>query len=113
MKTFVNAFLFAQAFVSCGWGIPRVGYVMISFGIANSVAAGFAGVVSKIIGRNKLLAFSFIVHGALIIWMRQWTAVANDSFAYCSMAAIWGLVDGIWLVIVNCKLYKYILAVQC
>lgn len=75
---------------------------MIAFGIMNSVAAGFAGVVSKVIGRNKLLAFSFIVHGALIIWMRQWIAVANDSFAYCSMAAIWGLVDGIWLVIINC-----------
>lgn len=78
---------------------------MIAFGIANAVAAAFAGIVSKTIGRNKLLALSFIVHGALMLWMHQWVAVANDSIAYCTMAAIWGLVDGIWLVIINCKFF--------
>lgn len=78
---------------------------MIAFGIANAVAAALAGGVSKIIGRNKLLVFSFFSHGALMIWMYQWTAVANDAIAYGSMAAIWGLVDGIWLVIINCMFH--------
>lgn len=93
-----------QAFVACGWGVSRVGYVMIAFGISNAIAAALAGGASKIIGRNKILLFALIVHGALMLWMRQWIAVANDFIAYCSMAAIWGLVDGIWLVIINCEL---------
>lgn len=108
IKNIFETFIYLQAFVACGWGISRVGYVMIAFGIANAVAAGLSGAVSKIIGRNKILLFALIVHGALLLWMRQWTAVANDVFAYSSMAAIWGLVDGIWLVIINCK-YLYLI----
>lgn len=88
--------------MACGWGISRIGYVMIWFGIANAIAAALAGAVAKVVGRNKILLLTLIVHCCLIVWMKQWTAVPNDFLSYCSMAAIWGLLDGTWLVTINC-----------
>lgn len=91
-----------QAFIACGWGIPRIGYVMICFGISNTIAAALASAIAKVVGRNKILMLTLVLHGSLLIWMRQWIAVPNDIVAYCSMAALWGLLDGTWLVIINC-----------
>lgn len=79
---------------------------MIAFGIANAIAAALATAISKVVGRTPILVATLILHGALLIWMREWTAVANDYVSYFSMAAVWGLVDGIWLVLVNCKLRR-------
>lgn len=95
-----------QAFIACGWGIPRIGYVMICFGISNTIAAALASAVAKVVGRNKILMLTLVLHGSLLIWMRQWIAVPNDIVAYCSMAALWGLLDGTWLVIINC-MFQY------
>lgn len=76
---------------------------MICFGLANTIAAALASAVAKVVGRNKILMLTLVLHGTLLMWMRQWVAVPNDFVAYCSMAAIWGLLDGTWLVIINCK----------
>ena len=76
---------------------------MICFGVANAIAAAFAGGISKIIGRFPIMVATLILHASLLIWMRAWVAVENNLLAYCAMAAIWGLADGIWLVVVNCK----------
>lgn len=97
-------FFFLQAFVACGWGISRIGYVMIGFGAANAIAALLATAISKVVGRTPILFATLILHGSLLIWMHEWTAVANDFVAYFTMAFIWGLADGIWLVIINCKI---------
>lgn len=76
---------------------------MICFGLANTVAAALASAVAKHVGRNKILALTLILHSTLLMWMRQWVAVPNDFMSYCSMAALWGLLDGTWLVIINCN----------
>lgn len=76
---------------------------MICFGIANTIAAAVAASVAKQFGRNKILVLTLILHAILLIWMNQWRAVANDIYAYGTMAALWGLLDGTWLVIINCQ----------
>lgn len=76
---------------------------MIFFGISNVVAAAFAGGITKITGRLPVMVTITIVHGALIVWMRVWVAVEDDYMSYGLMAALWGLVDGTWLIQVNCK----------
>lgn len=76
---------------------------MICFGVANTIAAALAASVAKLIGRNKILAITLFLHAVLLVWMHQWTAVPNDYIAYGAMAAMWGLLDGTWLVIINCK----------
>lgn len=76
---------------------------MICFGLANTIAAAVASALAKLIGRNKILAITLVLHAILLMYMHEWTAVPNDLLAYCSMAAMWGLLDGTWLVIINCK----------
>lgn len=78
---------------------------MICFGIANAVAAIVAGGLTKCLGRMPLLAGTLTAHAALLVWMRVWTAVENDYATYFTMAALWGLVDGVWLVLINCMLH--------
>lgn len=75
---------------------------MIVFGLANAIAAVIAGSLAKCLGRIPLMAGTLVVHLGLLIWMRLWIAVANDYGTYFAMAGIWGLVDGVWLVLVNC-----------
>lgn len=76
---------------------------MICFGLGNTIAAALASAIAKIVGRNKILALTLILHATLLMYMRQWVAIPNDYITYCSMAAIWGLLDGTWLVIINCR----------
>ncbi|XP_055372672.1 UNC93-like protein [Condylostylus longicornis] len=92
---------FTVSFIACGWGISRIGFAMICFGISNAIAAGFAGAVAKYFGRISIMIFVYLLQGSLLIWMYNWRAVENDYISYCVLAAIWGVCDGIWLVNVN------------
>lgn len=76
---------------------------MICFGVANTMAAAFAGALAKFTGRFPMMIGTMLLHGGLMLYMRFWIAVNDDYWSYCSMAAVWGLADGIWLVQVNCK----------
>lgn len=92
---------FTASFVACGWGISRIGFAMICFGIANAIAAGIAGALAKLVGRISIMISVFILHGGLLIWMHEWIPVEGDYITYCTMAALWGVADGLWLVNVN------------
>lgn len=101
-----------QSFVACGWGISRIGYTMICFGISNAIAAAFAGGLAKCLGRFPMMVGTLVVHISLLVWMRLWVAVDSDYMTYFTMAAIWGLVDGVWLVQINCKSSMFIVTLQ-
>lgn len=107
VKTTSNIFLYfiflEQSYVACGWGISKIGYAMICFGIANTLAAIVAGGLTKWVGRLPLLLATMALHAGLLVWMGLWVAVDSDYVTYCTMAALWGLADGVWLVLVNCE----------
>ncbi|XP_068145994.1 UNC93-like protein [Drosophila tropicalis] len=92
---------FTRSFVACGWGISKIGFAMICFGIANAVAAGIAGALVERIGRVSLAAICAILNLCLLSYMYTWEAREGDYLSYCTFAAIWGICDGIWLVVVN------------
>lgn len=92
---------FTASFVACGWGISRIGFAMICFGISNAIAAGVAGALAKLVGRLSIMLTVFVIHFCLLVWMHQWVAVEGNYEVYCIMAAVWGACDGIWLVNVN------------
>lgn len=99
-QAFVNV-EFTAAFVACGWGISNIGYAMICFGVVNAIGSALAGALTKLTGQFVVLLGNTFVHVSLIVWMVNWDPVAGDSLTLCVMAAIWGLVDGIWLVQIN------------
>lgn len=91
---------FTASFVACGWGIANIGYAMMCFGIANAVGSLVAGFLTKLIGRYTVVAITAGVHLALLLWLIQWRPVTGGIF-YCAIAAVWGCVNGIWLVQIN------------
>ncbi|XP_065367954.1 UNC93-like protein [Calliphora vicina] len=92
---------FTKSFVACGWGISNIGFAMICFGVANAIAAGFAGGVAEKLGRVKLAVLCALLNLALFVYMYFYEAEQGDFIKYCAFAAIWGICDGVWLVIIN------------
>uniref|UniRef100_A0A1L8D8Y9 Putative conserved plasma membrane protein n=1 Tax=Nyssomyia neivai TaxID=330878 RepID=A0A1L8D8Y9_9DIPT len=92
---------FTASFVACGWGISKIGYAMIFFGVANAAGSALAGALTKITGRLPVLVGNLLLHTSLIMWMQLWTPTPSSGVIYCCMAALWGLADGVWLVQVN------------
>lgn len=79
---------------------------MICFGVANAIAAGLAGGVAEKLGRIKLAILCALINLALFAYMFIYEAKQGDYIKYCAFAAIWGICDGVWLVVINGELRK-------
>ena len=79
---------------------------MICFGVANAIAAGLAGGVAEKLGRIKLAILCALINLALFAYMLIYEAKQGDYIKYCAFAAIWGICDGVWLVVINGELRK-------
>uniref|UniRef100_A0A182J1T0 UNC93-like protein n=1 Tax=Anopheles atroparvus TaxID=41427 RepID=A0A182J1T0_ANOAO len=91
---------FTKSFVACGLGISYIGYAMISFGLANTVAAAFTPYVTKHLGRRVLVLVTALFHAALIVFMLLWKPT-DEYYKYSIIVACWGLADGVWLIQIN------------
>lgn len=93
-----------QAFVSCGWGISNIGFVMICFGVCNGLAAIFTGSIVKITGRNPVICFALSLHVALIVTLLVWRPTPDGKLIFFVISGLWGICDAVWLVQINCEL---------
>uniref|UniRef100_A0A182TP89 UNC93-like protein n=1 Tax=Anopheles melas TaxID=34690 RepID=A0A182TP89_9DIPT len=91
---------FTKSFVACGLGISYIGYAMISFGLANAVAAACTPYITKHLGRRLLILVTCLFHAALIVFMLLWTPT-DEYYKYSIIVACWGLADGVWLIQIN------------
>ncbi|KAF5288409.1 hypothetical protein FQR65_LT12022 [Abscondita terminalis] len=89
------------SYVSCGWGISNIGFVMICFGIVNAIAAIFAGGISKKVGRTPMIIFVFLLHITLLISLLFWKPYSDNKIPFFVIAGLWGLCDAVWLVQIN------------
>ncbi|XP_028130120.2 UNC93-like protein isoform X1 [Diabrotica virgifera virgifera] len=92
---------FTSAFVSCGWGISNIGYVMICFGACNGIASICSGSIVKITGRRPLIAFALVLHVALLVTLLYWRPSAHNTWIYFVVSGLWGVCDSLWLVQIN------------
>ncbi|XP_050310325.1 UNC93-like protein isoform X2 [Anthonomus grandis grandis] len=92
---------FNSAFVSCGWGISNIGFVMICFGVCNGLAAIFIGGIIKITGRTPVICLALSLHVALIVTLLVWRPSEDNKISFFVLAGLWGLCDAIWLVQIN------------
>lgn len=98
---FINADMTA-AFFACGWGISKIGYAMMCFGVVNAIGSALAGALTKMAGRFQVLLGNAVIHLSLLVWLANWRAT-NDAWIYCCIAGVYGLVNGVWLVQINGK----------
>ncbi|KAK9887329.1 hypothetical protein WA026_021998 [Henosepilachna vigintioctopunctata] len=96
-----QAFIAAEytiAFVTCGWGVENIGFVMICFGVCNGIASTSIGGLTKTFGRKLFILLGFLLHLSLIITLRFWAPGSLDKFVYFIISGLWGFCDAIWLV---------------
>ncbi|CAH1156083.1 unnamed protein product [Phaedon cochleariae] len=92
---------FTSAFVSCGWGINNIGFVMICFGVCNGIASIFSGSIVKITGRNPVICFALSLHFALLVTLLVWKPSVDNKPLFFLISGLWGICDALWLVQIN------------
>jgi hypothetical protein len=55
-----------QAYITCGWGVHNVGYVMITYGVCDAVFSMGFGAVIKFCGRIPLFVFGACLNVVVI-----------------------------------------------
>nr|XP_006824709.1 PREDICTED: protein unc-93 homolog A-like [Saccoglossus kowalevskii] len=88
--------VFVKSYVSCVIGVNMVGYVMICYGVSNTVFCVIAGRVATYIGRVTLVAIGGAMLVSLSISLLLWEPRAEQMPVYFIIAAGWGLADAIW-----------------
>jgi predicted MFS family arabinose efflux permease len=99
--------LFFQAYVACAWGISNIGYVMICYGITNSISAISTGSIVKLTGRVPVVCCAFLLHLGIIIFLLTWAPTPDDKILFFVVTGLWGISDGVWLVQINGKLTRF------
>ncbi|KAJ8929769.1 hypothetical protein NQ314_017506, partial [Rhamnusium bicolor] len=92
---------YTSAFVSCGWGISNIGFVMICFGVCNGIASIFAGSIVKLTGRSPVVCFALSLHVALIVTLLVWRPSPESKLIFFVISGLWGICDALWLVQIN------------
>lgn len=101
---FEQAFLsadFTKYYVTCSKGIGYVGYVMISYGVSDTIGSYGFGFVVKYIGRIPCFLIAGAINYALIITMMFWYPNAESTYGLFLIAIFWGLGDSVWQTQIN------------
>ncbi|KAI1727696.1 ion channel regulatory protein UNC-93 domain-containing protein [Ditylenchus destructor] len=88
--------LYTKAYVACGLGIPQIGYVMASFGIADAICSLVFGPLIKLFGRMPLFVFGAVINMLMIFTLMIWPLNPGDRALFNAVAGVWGMADGVW-----------------
>lgn len=92
---------FTQAYVSCALGIHYVGFIMITFGLADAVFSMAFGTVINVVGRIPIFLLGAAVNGAIIVTLCMWRPTPDEFSVFFIIAGCWGLGDAVWQTQVN------------
>ncbi|GAB0096832.1 UNC93-like protein [Sergentomyia squamirostris] len=101
MEQAVLAADFTQAFVSCALGIHLIGYVMVCFGVVDSICSIIFGSAMKHIGRIPIILLGFILHGSLLLLMLVWRPNPEHPVVFFAISGLWGVADAVWQTQIN------------
>lgn len=92
---------YTAAYVACAWGISNIGYVMICYGITNSISAIGTGSIVKLTGRVPVVCCAFLLHLGILIFLLTWAPTPDDKILFFVVTGLWGICEGVWLVQIN------------
>ncbi|XP_077996495.1 protein unc-93 homolog A-like [Glandiceps talaboti] len=95
---------FTQAFVTCSLGVHYIGYIMLAYGVVQTVSSFILGRMMECVGRFTLFALGGVCHFGLLAVMSIWEPEMEDVNLFITVAAMWGLGDAIWYTQVNSML---------
>ncbi|ODN04684.1 UNC93-like protein [Orchesella cincta] len=92
---------YTAGFVNCAWGIEKIGYVLICYGVVDAIGSISFGPIIRYTGRITIFVFGAIVNIAMIIVMLTWTPDPDNPIMFFVVAGCWGLGDAIWQTQIN------------
>ncbi|XP_037084786.1 UNC93-like protein [Pollicipes pollicipes] len=92
---------FTKAYVSCAWGIHRVGFVMITYGVCDAICSFSFGFVIKRVGRVPIFALGALINYGVIITFIHWKPRPDEPYVFFILAALWGVADAVWQTQIN------------
>lgn len=85
---------FTKSFVSCLFGIHKVGFVMAAYGGSTSVFNLIWSRLARFTGRYFLIAFASMINMGIFITLYEWTP--DKEYKLYIIAVSWGMSEGIW-----------------
>lgn len=88
--------IYTKAYVACGLGISRIGFVMTSFGILDALCSLVFGPLMKLFGRMPLFVFGAVINMLMIMTLLIWPLNPGDTELFYAIAGVWGMADSVW-----------------
>ncbi|KAG4077935.1 hypothetical protein HA402_013435 [Bradysia odoriphaga] len=92
---------YTAGYVNCAWGIEKIGYVLICYGVVDAIGSVCCAPIVRYTGRIVILIFAAVVNIATIIVMFTWKPSADAPIMFFVVAGLWGLADSIWQTQIN------------
>lgn len=94
-------FLLLKAYVACSQGISQIGFVLLAYGLSNSMMALITGWMVAHIGRLIPMCVVSILHIIVFGCLLVWNPVHTDVLYSFVFAILLGGFDGHWAVQIN------------
>jgi len=96
---FEQAFLwsdYTRSYVTCPLAVNWVGFVLICFGVFDSVFSFVFGKVENFTGRIPLFSMAALINMVLCVVMLKWIPYPSNPIPFFAIPAGWGLADAVW-----------------
>ncbi|XP_073529365.1 protein unc-93 homolog A-like isoform X2 [Phyllobates terribilis] len=87
---------FTKSYVTCILGLKYVGFVIICFGVTNSVCAAIFGKLTQYTGRVPLFLLGAAINIGCIIGFLIWKPATGNFAVFFVMSGLWGIADAVW-----------------
>ena len=87
--------------MSCGLGVHMVGYVMICYGVCDSLCSISFSPLVKLVGRVPVFTMGAVINYGVIITLIKWRPHPEDTAIFFVLAGLWGVSDAIWQTQIN------------
>uniref|UniRef100_A0A1B0CQI4 Putative conserved plasma membrane protein n=1 Tax=Lutzomyia longipalpis TaxID=7200 RepID=A0A1B0CQI4_LUTLO len=90
-----------QAFISCTLGISEIGFILVSFGLCNSLFSLIFGFLTKKFGRIWILIIGLIAISACYLIMLLWQPSPHQKWMFFLICCLYALGDSILQIQIN------------
>lgn len=91
----------SRSFVTCGFGMWKVGLVTLPFGCLNAFTSLTFSHLVKFVGRTPVFFAGFIVDAGIQLTLVFWRPAADEEYVLYILSGLWGMSDGIWETQIN------------
>ncbi|XP_013794921.1 protein unc-93 homolog A-like [Limulus polyphemus] len=92
---------YTKAYIACSWGIHRIGFVLICFGVVNAVVSLLSGPLVKLVSRLPIFITAALANLGITITFLYWEPNSSQTAVLLALAGIWGFSDAVWQTQIN------------